>query len=159
MQTTTSTNDEAANEPSDVLVDLERLFMVDYPLSPRRPRAAGSTHQRIRTRFPTPKGGRPVRRSSLIHRLVVIAGFLGSISIASACTNFIITKGASTDGSTFITYAADSHTLYGYLEHTPARTHLPGEMRKVYDWDTGTYLSEIPQVTETYNVTCGISLR
>lgn len=93
-----------------------------------------------------------MRRSNLIHRLVVIAGFFGAMQIASACTNFIITKGASTDGSTFITYAADSHTLYGYLQHTPARMHLPGEMRKVYDWDTGKYLGEIKEVPETYNV-------
>ncbi len=71
---------------------------------------------------------------------------------ALACTNFIAGKKATTDGSVMITYAADSHTLYGDLSHTPAAVHKDGAMRKVVEWDTGKYLGDIPQPKETYNV-------
>ena len=67
-----------------------------------------------------------------------------------ACTNFLITAGASADGSTMITYAADSHTLYGELYYTPPAKHLAGSMREIYEWDTGKYLGKIKQVAETY---------
>lgn len=70
---------------------------------------------------------------------------------ALACTSLIATPGATTDGSAMITYAADSHTLYGELYSTPAANHAPGEMRKVYDWDSGRYLGEIPQPPHTYS--------
>jgi len=69
-----------------------------------------------------------------------------------SCTNFIVTKGASVDGSTMITYAADSHVLYGELYHWPAATYSAGTMLKVYEWDTGKFLGEIPQALQTYNV-------
>ena len=69
-----------------------------------------------------------------------------------ACTNFLITKGASVDGSTMITYAADSHELYGELYFTPAGKYPPGAMLDVYEWDTGKYLGKIAQVAETYTV-------
>lgn len=75
-----------------------------------------------------------------------------SAASALACTNFIAGKKATTDGSVMITYAADSHTLYGDLSHTPAAVHKDGAMRKVVEWDTGKYLGEIPQPHETYNV-------
>ena len=71
---------------------------------------------------------------------------------AGACTNFLVSKGASTDGSVMITYAADSHVLYGELYHWPARDHLPGTMLDIYEWDTGRYLGQIPQVEHTYSV-------
>lgn len=70
----------------------------------------------------------------------------------SGCTNLLITKGASVDGSTFITYSADSHTLYGELYFWPAAKYPAGTMLKVNEWDTGTYLGEIAQVAETYRV-------
>lgn len=69
-----------------------------------------------------------------------------------ACTNFLISKGASKDGSTMITFAADSHVLYGELYFTPAADHLPGEMLDIYEWDTGKYLGQIKQVSHTYSV-------
>src|SRR5210317_680633 len=72
---------------------------------------------------------------------------------AMACTNFLITKGASTDGSVMISYAADSHVLYGELYHWPATTWSEGSMLDIYEWDTGKFLGQIPQVSETYNVT------
>ncbi len=69
-----------------------------------------------------------------------------------ACTNFLITKGASTDGSTMISYAADSHVLYGELYHWPAGTWPEGTMMDIYEWDTGKYLGKIKQAPKTYNV-------
>ncbi|PLX10950.1 MAG: dipeptidase [Marinilabiliales bacterium] len=74
------------------------------------------------------------------------------INTSYACTNFLITKGASADGSTMITYAADAHVLYGELYHWPAADYPKGTMLKVYDWDSGKYLGEIEQVEHTYNV-------
>lgn len=71
---------------------------------------------------------------------------------AHACTNFLITKGASTDGSCMITYAADSHVLYGELYHYPAADWPAGAMIDIYDWDSGKYRGQIPQVAHTYNV-------
>ncbi len=76
-----------------------------------------------------------------------------SINIASnACTNYLITKGASVDGSTMISYAADSHVLFGDLYHWPAATWPEGSMLDVYEWDTGKYLGQIKQAQQTYNV-------
>ena len=69
----------------------------------------------------------------------------------AACTNFIVTKGASTDGSAMVSYAADSHALYGALYHTPGGSHKAGTMMPVYEWDTGRYLTDIPQLRETYS--------
>ena len=69
-----------------------------------------------------------------------------------ACTNFLVGKKASVDGSTIITYSADSYALYGELYHWPARKYAKGEKLKVYEWDTGKYMGEIAQARETYNV-------
>lgn len=67
-----------------------------------------------------------------------------------ACTGLIAGKGATTDGSALVTYAADSHTLYGELYNQPVADHAKGAMRKVIEWDTGKYLGEIPEVEHTY---------
>ena len=67
-----------------------------------------------------------------------------------ACTSLIATRGASADGSSMITYAADSHTLYGELYNQPAAEHAKGAMRKIFDWDSGSYRGEIPEVSHTY---------
>ncbi|GHS87301.1 peptidase C69 [Bacteroidia bacterium] len=69
-----------------------------------------------------------------------------------ACTNFIVTKGASETDACIISYAADAHVLYGELYHYPAAVHAKGAVRKVYEWDTHKYLCEIPEVAATYNV-------
>ncbi len=71
---------------------------------------------------------------------------------ADACTNFMVSPGASADGSSMITYAADAHVLYGELYHIPAGIHAPGEMLEVHDWDTGKFMGRIPQVPETYAI-------
>jgi len=89
-------------------------------------------------------------RKSVIFTLAVMAFSLFSGNKTDACTNVIITKGASLDGSCMISYAADSHTLYGELYFHPAKDWAPGSMLKVYDWDTNKYLGEIPQVAHTY---------
>ncbi len=71
---------------------------------------------------------------------------------ASACTNYIVTKGASADGSVMFSYAADSHLLYGELYHWPAGEWPAGTMMDVYEWDTGKWLGKIEQAPVTYNV-------
>ncbi len=69
-----------------------------------------------------------------------------------ACTNFIVTKGASKDGSTFISYSADSHTLYGELYFWPAAKYKAGAVRRIVEWDTQKFIGTIPEALETYNV-------
>lgn len=69
---------------------------------------------------------------------------------ALGCTSLVAGKNATPDGSVLVTYAADSHTLYGELYHTPGGKHAPGSMRKVVEWDTGKPLGEIPQPEVTY---------
>ena len=83
----------------------------------------------------------------VIATAAVAAAAIGS---ALACTSLIASKGATADNSVMITYAADSHTLYGELYSQPAKDHPKGAMRKVYEWDTGRYLGEIPEVAHTY---------
>ena len=88
----------------------------------------------------------------IIFSAAILTVLMLSNTDAAACTNLIAGKKATTDGSVMITYAADSHNIYGELSHTPAADHAPGAMRKVVEWDTGKPLGEIPQVAHTYNV-------
>jgi len=74
------------------------------------------------------------------------------INSGDACTNLLITKGASVDGSAMVSYSADSHTRYGTLVHYPAATYPKGSMVKIYEWGKDRYLGEIPQVERTYSV-------
>jgi dipeptidase len=73
-------------------------------------------------------------------------------SLAFPCTNLIVTRGASVDGSVMITYAADSHIRYGELYHRPAGHHHESATVKLYDRGTAKFLGEVPQVPYTYNV-------
>ena len=82
--------------------------------------------------------------------LIIALALISNVSMA--CTNYLITKGASTDGSTMISYAADSHVLYGELYHWSAGTYPIGTMMDVYEWDTGKFLGQIEQALRTYNV-------
>ena len=90
-----------------------------------------------------------------MRKFFLAAGLLATIGVgtAAACTNFIITKGASTDGSAMVSYAADSHQLYGalYKYDAPRKGYRPGTMMPVYEWDTGRYLGDIPQAAHTYS--------
>ncbi len=87
---------------------------------------------------------------------VLAAGLLCAAMFAAAtadaCTNFLFTKGATKDGSTMITYAADSHTLYGELYYRKVADYAEGTLFQVVDWDSGTPLIKIPQVAHTYSV-------
>jgi dipeptidase len=93
-----------------------------------------------------------MKKLSLIIVVTLMLAFVLPLDAGWACTNFLISKGASADGSTMITYAADSHVLYGELYYTPAGVHPPGAMLDVYEWDTGKYLGKIKQVLVTYSV-------
>jgi len=74
------------------------------------------------------------------------------LSLASACTNIIVTKGASKDGSTMVSYSADSFTFYGELYHFAAAVYPDDAMVDIHEWDTGKYLGRIKQARQTYNV-------
>lgn len=90
----------------------------------------------------------------------IIAVFLTGTALvqtAEGCTNFLVTRGASTDGSTMITYAADSHVLYGELYFWPAMNYPAGAMLDIYEWDTGKFLGQIKQVSHTYSVVGNIN--
>ncbi|MBT3221117.1 MAG: dipeptidase [Proteobacteria bacterium] len=82
--------------------------------------------------------------------MMVVFGLFSNTALA--CTNFLVTKGASVDGSTMITYAADSHVLYGEMTFQPARHFPEGAKVDVFEWDTGKFLKQIDQVTHTYSV-------
>jgi len=69
-----------------------------------------------------------------------------------ACTNFLVTPGASLNGTSMITYAADAHVLYGELYFTPAAYYPEGTMLSIYEWDTNKFLGQIKQVRHTYSV-------
>lgn len=89
--------------------------------------------------------------------LLVLFLLIGAARTVQACTNFLITKGASADGSTMISYSADSHVLYGELYHWKAATWPEGSMLDIYEWDTGKYLGQIKQASQTYNVVGNIN--
>ena len=76
---------------------------------------------------------------------------------ALACTNFIVGKKASVDGSVICSYNADSYGAFMRLAHYPAAKHQKGDMRKIYEWDTNKYLGEIPEAEVTYNVVGNIN--
>ena len=83
---------------------------------------------------------------------LMAVAMLGSVSEAEACSNFIVGKKASVDGSVMCSYSADDYGMFQYLCHYPAAKHAKGEMRKIYDWDSNKYHGEIPEAAETYNV-------
>ena len=85
-------------------------------------------------------------------RFYLILALCSAWVAGMACTNFLVGKDASQDGSTMISYAADSYALYGFLHFVPAADHAEGAVREVKDWDTGKPLCTIPQVAHTYNV-------
>ena len=85
-------------------------------------------------------------------RIYLIFALCSAWVAGMACTNFLVGKDASADGSTMITYAADSYALYGFLHYIPATDHPADAVREVKDWDTGKPLCTIPQVAHTYNV-------
>jgi len=87
---------------------------------------------------------------TFIFTLLVSSAFLALT--ADACTNVIVGKKASADGSVFVSYSADSYGMYGNIYRHVGSTHAPGEMRQINDWDSNKHLGEIPQAARTYNV-------
>ena len=90
-----------------------------------------------------------MRRLSTSLLMVVMLAVSLVCTESRACTNVLVTKGASTDGSNMISYAADSHMLFGELYYAPAAIWQEGAMRQINEWDTGKYLGQIPQVART----------
>lgn len=88
----------------------------------------------------------------MIKKFFVTVFALALWQISFGCTNFLAGKFATTDGSTMISYSADSYSLYGALYYFPAATYAPGTMLNIYEWDTGKYLGKIKQVEKTYSV-------
>jgi dipeptidase len=88
--------------------------------------------------------------NKVITTLILFSIF--AVENAFSCTNFLISKGATKDGSTMICYSADSHVLFGELYHYPASDYPAGAMLDVKEWDTGKYLGKIAQVRHTYSV-------
>ena len=90
---------------------------------------------------------------------IFLSLFLLTIALtnADACTNLIVGKKASKDGSVMFSYSADSYGMFAGLYHYPAADHQPGEMRKIYDWDSNKFLGEIPEAAHTYNVVGNIN--
>ena len=91
-----------------------------------------------------------MRRISSFILLSMAAALSLICNDSRACTNILVTQGASVDGSALISYAADSHGLYGELYYAPAGVWKAGDMRQINEWDTGKYLGMIPQVARTY---------
>ena len=85
-------------------------------------------------------------------RNAILAVLMLAGTYAMACTNFIVGKKASADGSVFCSYTADDYGMYIALCHYPAGKHMPGEMRKIFDWESNVYHGEIPEAPVTYNV-------
>ena len=92
-----------------------------------------------------------MKRITAILLTILLSGFM-TVETTLACTNFLVTKGASKTGSVMITYSADSHVLYGELYYWPSRDYPEGALLDVYEWDTGKYLGKIKQVPHTYSV-------
>ena len=85
-------------------------------------------------------------------RLFILTFFAVASTVAMACTNFIVGKKASKDGSVICSYSADSYGMFQGLAHYPAAKHPKGAMRDIYDWDSNKYLGQIAEAEETYNV-------
>ena len=83
---------------------------------------------------------------------MMTVAMLGCVSESEACSNFIVGKKASVDGSVMCSYSADDYGMFQNLCHYPAAKHAKGEMRKIYDWDTNKYHGEIPEAAQTYSV-------
>jgi dipeptidase len=89
-------------------------------------------------------------KKKIITAIMIVIFTLTIHNEATSCTNILVTKGASKDGSVMVTYAADSHQLYGELYYVKGGKHAPGSMIDIHEWDTGKYLGKIPQIPMTY---------
>jgi len=85
-------------------------------------------------------------------RILILIGMIFTIVSSWACTNLLVGKAASIDGSNMVTYSADSYALYGELYHWSAATYPANTWLDIREWDSNKYLGKIPQVRQTYNV-------
>ncbi len=89
----------------------------------------------------------------IFNRLILSAVLaIVGVSYTLACTNLIVTPGASVDGSSIVSYSADSYGMFGHLCHYPASVNEKGTLRPIHDWDTGKFLGNITEAERTYNV-------
>ena len=93
----------------------------------------------------------------MFKKIGLLTAMMAFTAYADACTNFIVAKGASKDGSVICSYNADSYGAFMNLVHYPAAKHQKGDMRKIFEWDTNKYLGEIPEALETFNVVGNIN--
>ena len=91
-------------------------------------------------------------KKTVFFSLMLMAG-----TYAMACTNYIVGKKASVDGSVMCTYSADDYGMFQPLCHFPAGKHPKGTMRDIRDWDSNEYHGQIPEAEETYNVVGNIN--
>ena len=91
--------------------------------------------------------------NKIVNKLILSAVLaIASVSYTLACTNLIVTPGASVDGSSIVSYSADSYGMFGHLCHYPASVNAKGTLRPIHDWDTGKFLGNIAEAERTYNV-------
>jgi len=88
----------------------------------------------------------------MLKKTILFVAFITAWTYSNACTNFLAGKNATVDGSTLISYSADSYFLFGALYHYPAANYPPGAMLDIHEWDTGKYLGQIKQVAHTFSV-------
>jgi len=93
-----------------------------------------------------------MKKVKLLFAITLLIGVLGWSNHVHACTNFLVSKGASVDGSVMVTYLADAGGFMDPLYYSPAATHAAGDSIDIYEWDTGKLLGRIPQVAKTYKV-------
>lgn len=94
----------------------------------------------------------------MMKKLMTVALLLTAFVMQGwACTNLIVGKNASADGSVIVSYSADSYGMFGFLCHYPAATYPAGAMRDIYEWDTGKFLGQIKEAKQTYNVVGNIN--
>lgn len=97
-----------------------------------------------------------LKMNNRLKAFIAAAAMMASYA-ALACTNFIVGKNASADGSVLISYAADNYGMYGFLYHRSHATHSKGDTRDVVYWDTNQFLGKIPEAPVTYNVVGNIN--
>lgn len=93
-----------------------------------------------------------MNRNFILSTVIGIIVFNAACFTSLACTNYLVSKGASADGSVMISYSADSHTLYGEIYYLPAMDHPEGSMRDIYEWESGKYLGKIKEAGHTFSV-------
>lgn len=93
----------------------------------------------------------------MLKKISILSLLLSAATGAMACTNLIVGKKASVDGSVMCTYSCDDYGMFIKLQTYPAGKHAKGEMRKIYNWENGKYMGEIPEAAETYNVVGNIN--